>query len=151
MRYYILQLSPRIIYAYILQSMLKKELEYSYAKKTYLKIKLSNEKKAFAMEMSLRPCFYKARPQDIQMQIRHNSFKLAPISSTKQEPDYVLQLRKKCLHSSLILTALQDTACQYRSSINRKFLSVEFIKKREQNKMVANYKLKLRPSPFKYF
>ncbi len=150
MNRYELQLSPQIIYAYILNKILKSKLEEYFIKQNKLKIRLSNEKKAFAIEMELRPCFYKLRPRDIQLQLLHNKCKLLPISTTTHNPEDNLRVQKACIYSTLILRGLQDTACQYRTSINNKFLTVEFIKTREQNTLITNYKLRLRLRP-KYY
>ncbi len=150
MKFYELQLSPLVIYSFLLKKALQEKLEYYYIKKNRLRLKLTADKKAFAIEMDLRPSFYKLRPIDLKLQLRHNNFKLSPISSTTQNPNSFLINQKACLYSSLILSGLQDTACQYRTSINRKFLTVEFIKTREQNNLKANYKFRLQLTPYRY-
>lgn len=150
MKSYELQLNPQVISSYILKKLLKIKLEEYLAKKNQLKVKLFNEKKAFAIDMEQRPCFYKMRPRDIMLQIRHNKFKLLPISNTTEHPENHLQIKKAYIYSGIILRRLQDTACQYRTSINNKFLSVEFIKNRAQNIQVTNYRLRLQLKPYSY-
>lgn len=147
MNRYELQLNPQVIFSYILKRILKIKREEFLAQKNNLKIRLSNEKKAFAVEMELRPCFYKLRPRDIEFQLRHKKFKLLAISNTKLAPDNYLKTRKGCIYSTLILSKLQDTAFQYKKSINNKFLTTEFIKNREQNILITNYKFRLRLRP----
>lgn len=150
MQRYELRLTPQNIFYYVLKKILKKKKDDYLELSNSLKIKLSNDKKIFAMNMELRPCFYKFRPRDIELQLRHQKFKLLPISNTMQTPDNTLRLNKSNFYSGLILKRLQDTACQYRSAINNKFLTVEYIKKREQNVLTTNYRLRLqlRPRPF---
>ncbi len=150
MKHHELQLNPQVIFLYILNKILKTKREEYLTIKNNLKIRLSNERKVFAMEMELKPSFYKLRPRDIELQLRHKKFKLLPIPNTKPSPDNYLKIHKACLYSALILSRLQDTAYQYKKSINNKFLTVEFIENREQNTLINNYKLRLRLRPRYY-
>jgi len=150
MKRYELQLKPQVIFLYNLKKIIKKKREEYLNLKNDIKVRLSNDKKTFAVEMDLRPSHYKLRPRDIELQLRHKKFKLLPISNTKPNPDNYLKVRNACLYSALIFSRLQDTAYQYKISINSKFLNTEFLKKIEQNNLVNNYKCRLKLKPRYY-
>lgn len=147
MKLFELKLDPARIRASLGKEKLKKQLEYQTGIKNRLRLKLSADKKAFAHDMSLRPNFYLLRPLDVQLQIRHNNFKLSPVANTKPSPEQSIKIYQASLFSANITQGLQQNSCQYRNSINKKYLTVNYVKKREMDKEKLNYNFQLRPKP----
>lgn len=150
MKKFELKLDPTRISAALNQAKLKKLLEYYAERNKSLRLNLSTAKKNYAMELDLRPSFYKLRPLDIQLQLRHSSFKLTPVATTAPNPEQKIKIYQASLYAANITKGLQNSASQYRSSINRKYLTVNFVKKREVDKQKQNYifQLRMRPHPY---
>ena len=150
MKRFELKLDPVRIRAALNHARLKKLLEYYAERNKRLRLNLSAAKKAYAMDLDLRPSFYKLRPLDIQLQLRHNNFKLTPVASTAPNPSQKIRIYQASLYAANITKGLQNGANQYRTSINRKYLTVDFVKKRELDKKKQNYtfQLRMRPQPY---
>lgn len=138
-----LKLDPARIQAILNQKKRKEQLEYETKLKNRLRMRLTYDKKKFAYNMEMKPNFYRLRPLDIQLQIRHNNLKLLPVANTKPNPEQAIKIYQASLYTANITQGLQQNACQYRTSINKKFLTVNHIKKLELDK--KHYNLRLRP------
>lgn len=138
-----LKLDPARIQAILNQKKHKEQLEYETKLKNRLRIRLNYDKKKFAYNMEMKPNFYRLRPLDIQLQIRHNNLKLLPVANTKPNPEQAIKIYRASLYTANITQGLQQNTCQYRTSINKKFLIVNHIKKLELDK--KHYNLRLRP------
>lgn len=150
MKRFELKLDPARIRAAFNHAKLKKLLEYYAERNKRLRLNLSATKKEYAIDLDLRPSFYKLRPLDIQLQLRHSNFKLTPVASTQPNPSQKIRIFQASLYAANITKGLQNSTNQYRTSINRKYLTVNHVKKQQLDKQKQNYtfQLRMRPQPY---
>lgn len=149
---YELKLDPATI------SAAKKQKDLLEKKKAdeYLIIKLIqrlfNENKLNKIKLDLRPSFYKKRPIDRQLQLRHNEYKLLPITNTPKVKTLVPPINTFTLspvNSTKLLNTILDLNIKYNIAFKQRLIREEIIKKENQNKIANNtlYRLRMYPYP----
>jgi hypothetical protein len=113
-----------------------KEQKENTLSKQKLTLRLREEKKLHEINLAEKPSFNKLRPNDKELQQRHEIYRLSPISNTPR-PQSLLQMQ----NDTNSLKNNQDAAIKFNMALRKRLLRDNLARKHYQDKLINDMKI----------